>query len=39
MIKHAFEVATKIGKIPVFSMPHIAEDIVIKVQQSKKFND
>lgn len=38
MIK-AFELALKIGIIPVFSLPHIEPNILSKVEACKKFQD
>ncbi len=38
MIK-AFELSIKKGIIPVFSLPHIEQGILHKVQTCKKFND
>ena len=35
----AFELALKMGKVPVFSLPHIDPLILTKVQQCKKFRD
>ena len=35
----AFELTLKIGKIPVFSLPHIDPVILNKVEQCKKFKD
>lgn len=35
----AFELTMKIGKISVFSLPHIEKDILQKVEQCKKFRD
>ena len=35
----AFELSLKIGKIPVFSLPHIDPIILNKVEQCKKFKD
>ena len=35
----AFELTLKIGKIPVFSLPHIEPKILNKVESCKKFKD
>ena len=39
MNKAIVELTLKIGKIPVFAMPHISENIAQKVVDSKKFKD
>jgi hypothetical protein len=38
MIK-AFELSLKAGIIPVFSLPHIDQPILAKVETCKKFRD
>ncbi len=38
-MEKAFELALKIGTIPVKALPHIGEEIVKKVEESKKFRD
>ena len=37
--KAAFELSLKIGKIPVFALPHLNENVINKVADSKKFKD
>ncbi len=38
-MQKAFELSLKIGKIPVFSLPHIDHQVLSKVQACKKFRD
>jgi len=38
-MQKVFDLTLKIGKIPVFSLPHIQPTIISKVEQCKKFND
>ena len=38
-MQKAFELTLKIGKIPVFSLPHLDPKVLTKVQACKKFRD
>jgi ADP-sugar diphosphatase len=38
-MQKAFELVLKIGKVPVFSLPHIEQKVLGKVEQCKKFRD
>lgn len=38
-MQKVFELTVKLGQIPVFSLPHIQESILEKVNKSKKFKD
>lgn len=39
MAKFAFELSLKVGVIKVLALPHIHENTLTKVAESKKFKD
>jgi hypothetical protein len=40
ILKSSFELTLQIGKkIPVYILPHINDNIAMKVKECKKFND